>query len=325
MIQKVSMEKQPTISIIIPVYNTEKYLRRCLDSILAQTYKDFECILVDDGSTDDSGKICDEYAAKDNRFRVIHKENGGVATARQAGTEAAKGEYIIHADPDDWTEPEMLEQMYTKAKETDADVTICNFYSTNYKGEDTLFIQRPVSLEPHKVMQDIVLTHKLHGSLWNKLTKRACYIKYGLHFTPGINYCEDVLIWVQLFQHPKVKVAYLNKAFYHYFQGNSDSITHSRKPEVIETMRRYYTKLEAILPNNDKYIAENEWVSFYFWLWRIHYYSASDFRNKKIPDEMIKRLYMRKKFKLSCLMINKGWDKAAKILMATKKPWNLFK
>lgn len=315
----------PIVSIIIPVYNTEKYLRRCLDSIVAQTYKNFECILVDDGSTDASGKICDEYGEKDNRFRVIHKENGGVATARQTGTDATNGKYIIHADPDDWIEPEMLEQMHAKAKESDADVIICDFYSTNYKNEDTLFIQKPTSFEPHKIMQDIVLFHRLHGSLCNKLAKRACYIKYGLHFTPGINYCEDVLIWVQLFQHSEIKVAYLNKAFYHYFQGNSDSITHSRKPEVIETMRRYYTKLETILPYNDKYIVENELVRFYFWLWRIHYYSASDFRNKKIPNKTIKRLYMRKKHKIACLLVNRGWGKAARILMATKKPWNLFK
>lgn len=319
------MNKTPTISIIVPIYNTEKYLQRCLDSIVAQTYKYFECILVDDGSTDGSSKICDEYAAKDERFKVIHKKNGGVATARQAGTDAAKGDYIIHADPDDWTEPDMLEQMYAKAKKTDADVTICDFYNTNLKGEDTLLIQKPTSLDPHSVMQDIVLLHRLHGSLCNKLAKRACYINMGLHFTPGINYCEDVLIWVQLLQHPDVKVAYLNKAFYHYFQGNSDSITHSRMPEVIETMKRYYSKLESVLPNNDKYIAENELVKFYFWLWRIHYYNTRDFQNKKIPNSVIRCLCMRKKYKLACLFINRGCGNFARIIMATKKPWNFFK
>jgi glycosyltransferase involved in cell wall biosynthesis len=181
--------RQPLFSIIIPVYNTEKYLRHCLDSVLAQTFKDFEVILVDDGSTDGTGQICDEYAAKDNRFQVIHKKNGGVATARQAGTDIASGNYIIHADPDDWIEPEMLNHMLMKANENDADVTICDFYSTNIREKDTLIRQKPSSLKPHSVLEDIVLFHRLHGSLCNKLAKRACYMKYGLSFTPGIDYC----------------------------------------------------------------------------------------------------------------------------------------
>lgn len=87
------------ISIIIPIYNTEKYLWRCLDSIVAQTYKDFECIMVDDGSTDNSGKICDEYAVKDNRFKAYHKQNGGTSSARNVGLDNTKGEYIVFVMP----------------------------------------------------------------------------------------------------------------------------------------------------------------------------------------------------------------------------------
>ena len=94
----------PKISVIVPVYNTAKYLHRCLDSILQQSFKDFEVLLVDDGSTDNSGEICDEYAAKDSRVRVFHKENGGVASAREIGIENAVGLYSIHVDSDDWTE-----------------------------------------------------------------------------------------------------------------------------------------------------------------------------------------------------------------------------
>ena len=100
------------MSIIIPVYNSEKALRRCLDSILAQTMTDYECLLIDDGSTDSSGRICDEYAAKDERFRVFHKENGGVSSARNVGLDNAKGEWITFVDSDDSVEESFLESLY---------------------------------------------------------------------------------------------------------------------------------------------------------------------------------------------------------------------
>ena len=112
------------ISIIVPVYNAEDTIRNCLDSILAQTLFDFEVILIDDGSPDYCGRICDEYAKKDIRFKVIHKSNEGVSAARQVGIDNAQGEYTIHVDPDDRIEPSMLEELYAKAKETDADIVI---------------------------------------------------------------------------------------------------------------------------------------------------------------------------------------------------------
>ena len=98
----------PKISVIIPVYNAESTLRRCVDSVLAQTYTDFECLLIDDGSTDKSGEMCDEYAAKDSRVRVFHKENGGVSSARNVGLDNAKGEWITFLDSDDYIEEEFL-------------------------------------------------------------------------------------------------------------------------------------------------------------------------------------------------------------------------
>lgn len=121
------MNKEPKISVIVPVYKAEAYLHRCVDSIIAQTFTDWELLLVDDGSPDRSGDICDEYASKDARIRVFHKENGGVSSARQKGLDEAIGEYTIHADPDDWVEPMMLEELYKKAKEDDADMVICDF------------------------------------------------------------------------------------------------------------------------------------------------------------------------------------------------------
>ena len=132
----------PKVSIIVPVYKAEAYLHRCVDSILAQTFTDFELLLIDDGSPDRSGEICDEYAQKDSRIRVIHKENGGVSSARQRGLDEAVGEYTIHVDSDDWVEPNMLEELYKKAKQDDADIVICDYFN-NIGTKQTICRQCP--------------------------------------------------------------------------------------------------------------------------------------------------------------------------------------
>ena len=108
------MKDTTSVSVIIPVYKAEQYIHHCLDSLLAQTFKDFEIILIDDGSPDKSGEICDSYAAADNRIKVIHKKNGGVSSARQCGIDHAVGEYTIHVDPDDWTEPDITLKTITE-------------------------------------------------------------------------------------------------------------------------------------------------------------------------------------------------------------------
>lgn len=129
------MDNKPLISIIVPVYNVEKYLSKCLDSILAQTFTDFEVIAVDDGSPDNCGKILDEYAQKDERIKVIHKENGGVSSARNAGLDAAQGEYIGFVDPDDTIFPDMYEHLYSEAKSGDYDIVQCGCTKVNSAGD----------------------------------------------------------------------------------------------------------------------------------------------------------------------------------------------
>ena len=114
------------ISIAVPVYNVEKYISKCIESLLSQTQKDIEIILVDDGSTDNSGLICDDYAQKDKRIRVIHKQNGGLGAARQSGLEVASGDYFCVCDADDWVEPAMYEELCKKAIETGADIVMCD-------------------------------------------------------------------------------------------------------------------------------------------------------------------------------------------------------
>ena len=200
----------------------ENTLKRCIDSVLAQTFTNFEVLLIDDGSPDRSGEMCDEYAQKDSRIRVFHKQNGGVASARQLGMDEAKGEYVIHADPDDYVEPEMLHELYSCAVNNHADIVICDYY-INYPDHQQLVRQQPSSLDHVSVLNE--LFQQLHGSCCNKLVKRSCYMKYGITFPKNVSYCEDVSFWVMLLKNP-VNIAYVPMAFYHYVQNNS-SIVHS--------------------------------------------------------------------------------------------------
>lgn len=207
--------KSPAISVIVPVYKAENYLHRCVDSLLAQTFTDFEVLLVDDGSPDRSGEICDEYAQKDDRVRVFHKENGGVSSARNVGIDNALGEYTIHADPDDWVEPNMLEELYKKAQEEDADMVICDFY-VNENSKQYYKSQQPTKvIDIQIVRKDFI--NKLHGSTCNKLVRASCYKENNIRFNESISFCEDKLFICEILKFINC-VSYLNKAFYHYDQ-----------------------------------------------------------------------------------------------------------
>lgn len=232
------------VSIIMPVYNAEKYLHRAINSILSQTMKEWELILINDGSTDSSASICEEYTDLDERVKVIHKENEGVAIARKIGIENATGEYSIHFDSDDWAEPTMLEELYNKAKIENSDMVIADYF-INDKKKQILCKQEPTSLQPSKVLIDI-FNNKLFGALWNKLIRTNLYKKYSATFFYGINYCEDVLVCAQIMKHQEVKIAYLDKAFYHYYI-NENSITHIITRKVYKSRKLYQEKLNEIL------------------------------------------------------------------------------
>ena len=240
-------ETQPKISVIVPVYKAEDYLHRCVDSLLAQTFRDFEVLLVDDGSPDCSGRICDDYACKDSRIKVFHKGNGGVSSARQYGTDNARGEYVIHADPDDWVEPTMLEELYGKACVEDADMVICDYYVDTHSGT-TYSSQRPSQLNSEIVLQE--LFQQLHGSCCNKLVRRVCYSRFAIGFPLELSYCEDLFVNVCLLSH-NLRVAYLDKAFYHYDQiVNGNSLVHKPYAFIAEQNKKFRHLLGEKLPAN---------------------------------------------------------------------------
>lgn len=168
----------PIFSIICAVYNAQNTIKKCIDSILSQTVKDWELLLIDDGSTDDSSKICDEYASRDNRIKVIHKKNEGVAATRQCGIDIAQGEYMIHVDPDDWIENNTLELMYNSSKSTNSLIAICDYSLIDNSGV-TYIDQKPERLDSLSMM-DGIFSGRLLGVVWNKLIHRDLYKTGGV-------------------------------------------------------------------------------------------------------------------------------------------------
>lgn len=204
----------PLLSIGVPVYNVEKYLQKCLDSLINQTLRDIEIIIVNDGSTDSSGEICKEYEQKDTRIRLINKENGGLASARQAALEASTGLYFCACDADDWVEPTMYEVLYQQAKESRADIVMCNYWSEYGEGErkESLYLFDTAKVEDY---MDEALNGRFPCQVWNKMFKREIFEKYSISWKAGINLGEDFLLMLKLFQYP-VTISFTPKALYHY-------------------------------------------------------------------------------------------------------------
>ncbi len=204
----------PLVSISVPVYNADKYLRQCLDSLVNQTLKEIEIVIVNDGSTDGSEKICREYAEKDSRIVLICKENGGLATARQVALESARGYYFCACDSDDWVEPTMYERLYEKAKESNADIVMCDSWS-EYPDSKKTRHSYSYRLEDRIDLLDDALNGLFPCQVWNKMFKRELFEKYAISWESKINLGEDFLIMLKILQHP-VKLEYLSETLYHY-------------------------------------------------------------------------------------------------------------
>lgn len=214
------MKSTPLISIVVPVYKAEEYLHKCVDSLLSQTLSNFEILLVDDGSPDKSGELCDKYAQRDSRIRVFHKKNGGVSSARQWGMDNALGEYYIHADPDDWVEPNMLEELYKHARETLADMVICDYWIDYNSKIKRYKKEQPSNLDSRIVLKELFVS--LSNSCCNKLVRLSTYRNLNVMFPLELTSGEDMYVNVALLK-GNIKVAYLPKAFYHYMQNVNDN------------------------------------------------------------------------------------------------------
>ena len=274
----------PLVSVIVPVYKAEKYLHKCVDSLLVQTMTDFEILLIDDGSPDKSGLICDEYASKDSRVRVFHKGNGGVASARQLGVEKSSGEYIIHVDPDDWVESQMLDELYIKAKKDNVDMLICDFYEHDLNGERYI-VQKPTRLICDSVLCDMFLF--LHGSTWNKLIKRDCIIENNVNFDLDLSFCEDLYFNANLLL-CNIKVSYLNKAFYHYERTeNQNSIANPQNKTIIDFEHdlKLFRKFDLLLKNHSCWECAVSDIAYLLVSRAFHsnYFTSKEFRKNCFP------------------------------------------
>lgn len=214
------------ISLIVPVYQVEKYLKRCIKSIQEQEFKDFECILIDDGSTDDSGLICDQYASIDNRFKVIHKKNGGLSSARNVALDIIKGQYICFLDSDDMIHPQMLEILYKKLLQTNSDIVSTPLQVFKTENIDALFIDN-VKLE---VLDKKQFIENLFPDNFGKISVTACGKLYrkeifdNFRFPEGVIY-EDLHVYLDILLKCKT-ITIIDTPLYYYYQ-NPTSITRS--------------------------------------------------------------------------------------------------
>lgn len=243
----------PTVSIIVPVYNAEKYIKRCVDSILGQEYTDFELILVDDGSTDTSGAICDEYAAADARVHVIHKENTGVSDTRNTAMNHATGKYLQFLDSDDWITSDATKLLVRTATEYNCDLVIADFYrvvgeKVSHKGsieDEQVLTKEEFAAQMMKNPADFY-----YGVLWNKLYRRDLIEQYKLRMDTSVSWCEDFLFNLEYLLHAEVFYA-LQTPIYYYVktkgslvsQGMSLSRTIKMKFMVFEYYNNFYKKV----------------------------------------------------------------------------------
>lgn len=232
----------PKISIIVPIYNVENYLEKCIDSIVAQSFKDFELILVNDGSTDQSGEICEKYAEKDNRITVIHQENKGVSAARNTGINRAKGEYIGFVDPDDDIEPDMYKELYEQAHINNADMVVSSIKTINDKTKETkissVWEKVNCSIDKKEIENDIIpsiLNSRYYSllSCCNKLYKRKWFSEYGYTFDEKRHHGEDARLNLLLLQEIQ-SIVFLKEPFYNYYVRHNNSLTQTFRADFYE-------------------------------------------------------------------------------------------
>ena len=245
------------LSIIVPVYNDEKNLNRCIDSILSQTNENFECLVIDDGSTDSSPALCDEYEKKDKRVCVFHKENEGISKTRQFGIDHANGDYTYFVDSDDWIEPAFLTDILHEVNNTNTDIIFFDFFEEISPGKEKYYSQKPHILDSETIIR-MVLEGKLFSCLWNIVIKKKNYLNSNVIFKAGINYGEDTLFIIELLL-KKPKISYLAGAYYHHTQ-NYASFTRTNIKQKYFDRINFLNYIPILL---DKYI-RNDLLKYNF-------------------------------------------------------------
>jgi len=246
------MEK---ISIIVPVYNVEQYVRKCLDSIINQTYENLEILLINDGSTDNSGSICDEFSDKDARIKVFHKANGGVSSAKNVGLRHLTGKYVGFVDSDDWIEADMYEILYKSAESENVQISVTGYYRETMTSS-TAMTNAALIPEGELTIRNMLLYPLKRdcymgfcGYTWNKIIRTDILANKGLTFDENINYGEDVLFYFTVVLSDKCMGVYNKKPLYHYIQRStaiSKSCSISTKTDILSA----YKQVEKLMNDN---------------------------------------------------------------------------
>lgn len=235
-----SEQKKPKVSVIVPVYKTQKTLEECVESLLNQTLKDIEIILVDDGSPDDSGNLCDIYM-KDSRVKVIHKENGGLSSTRNTGLHIAQGEYVGFVDSDDFVEHSMFEKMYNTIENAKADVCLCAYFTIDENGnrEEHFFSNMPKEMETEQIRKNLILpligpdiskgSKALEGFVCRNLYKRSV-ICDEIFLSEREYFAEDVMFNLAVYKKCK-KICCINECLY-YYRYIAESLSNRYRPNV---------------------------------------------------------------------------------------------
>lgn len=296
------------ISIIVPVYNVEKYLKRCIESIINQTYKNLEIILVDDGSTDNCPAICDEYARKDKRIKVIHKENGGASSSRNTGMDAATGKYITFVDSDDFIKEEFVEYLYNLSIENNCEIVQCSFeIGSNEKFSD---IRIRDKVEVYSNIEALC-SRKLKVVPWGKLYKMKT-IK-SIKFPLGIINEDDATYYKFIYNSKRVCIT--NKQLYYYYQSNNSVMRNNSKYKRTDFINIYKDRIKFFKEKKEVILYEKSYERFCLVLMLFYISCKKDKENTNDKKEILnlyrenlktvlKSKYTSIKFKLMFIIFN---------------------
>jgi len=287
------------ISVIVPVYNVEKYLEKCIDSILSQTFKNFEVILVDDGSMDRCGIICDNYEKLDNRVKVIHKTNGGLSSARNSGLEIASGEYVVFIDSDDWIDKNMYQELYNEAKKNNADIVQCKFMKA-YDENVSICHDKYKNIA---VIGNLDALNNLYNDkctetvvTWNKLYRRHLF--NDITFPNGKLHEDEFTTYKLLYKSNKVVL--VDQEFYYYRQTPNSIMNSAFNIRRFDSLEALNQKLEFFKQINNEVLYKKT-VKAYEDVLKEYYFKCENIKNEK---EVLKKIRNEYKKKFIAYMIN---------------------
>lgn len=299
------------ISIIVPIYKVENRLEYCIKSILNQTFNNFEIILVDDGSPDNCGRICDEYEKKDKRIKVVHKENGGLSDARNTGIDIAKGQYIGFVDSDDIIHPRMYEILFKCINKSNSDIVQCKFKRFNNLDEIKYDLDNYYEVfeeyDNKRAIIDMIDNNKINVNSWNKLYKYQLF--ETLRFPKGKIH-EDEFLTYKLLYNSK-KIAYIDEELYYYYQNDNGIMNGSNILKRLDRIQALEERSKFFLENGDNDLYNKSNSALFFALNKVYFIFKRNNKLKK-DKENIKKLKIKIK-KVSMLLENNKYLSSANL------------